>query len=391
MKPLHYLLQPRSPLVFGTGRPLEFGMGGETLSFPYPATVAGALRAAHEVASGRAANAFATNGLSLTQLALARFDWLDPDSAPELLLPRPADAVYIAGSMCRLQPTAMPPDCWTDLPDGLRMLGIVGDSDDLKGKPDSAPAWWTSDQWGRWIADADDACKSEPPYAGPADTRPDTRTHVVMDPLGRGSVDGGLFRTTGRDFGPAEGGTMGHALAVTTEMSIRDAPDGQIVSLDGQARRLGGEGRFVRIESLAEDRFRLPPVPDGLKLATRVRFILTTPAVFPGNGWYPDCLSTLQGAAGAGPRIAGRIPLEDGDMEIVLVAAAISRAQSWSGWTATKNQLQGGPGRPYRVVPAGSVYWFDVAKGDAPRLWRRSLCDPAWAADGWGHGLVGMA
>ena len=39
------LLHPTAPLVFGTGKPLDFGIGGDTLPFPYPATVAGALRA----------------------------------------------------------------------------------------------------------------------------------------------------------------------------------------------------------------------------------------------------------------------------------------------------------------------------------------------------------
>lgn len=387
----HYLLHPRAPLVFGTGKPLDFGLGGDSLAFPFPATVAGALRAAYSAANGQTPDPFATiDGLQLRQIALARFDWLQPDKPATLLLPRPADAVYINQKMLHLAPQPSPAHSWTDLAPGLQLLALQGENEDKKGKPDTAPAWWSAHDYSLWLADP--KSQTQPIISAP-DTQADERTHVVIDPHGKGAVTGGLFRSTGRDFGPSpqnnpSEATHGYALVISTQ---------EPQSLDGITRRLGGEGRFVRFEKQSAA-LQEPAQPEGLDKATRVRFVLTTPAVFPDQGWHPDALAYDPSTN----TIHGNLTINGKAIPAQLLAAAITRAQSYSGWQPatdndpnTAHQGQPGPGRPWRVVPAGSVYWLQVSKGDAPALWGQSLCADGphgqWHTNGWGRGFVGLA
>lgn len=390
MNTAHYLLHPRAPLVFGTGKPLDFGLGGDTLNFPYPSTVAGALRATHSAQQGGVPDPYADiQDLQLHQMALARFNWLHPEEVPTLLLPRPADAVYLNQKMLHLTPQPLAADSWTDLPKGLQVLTLQGNDEDKKGKPDPAPTWWNTTDYSRWLAKPSAMAKH--PVLNDHDTLPDERTHVVIDPHGKGAVTGGLFRSTGRDFGPHHAShqgehahqkaSHGYALAIRTQ-----GPQ----SLHGLTRRLGGEGRFVRFEQCAPQHlWSSATPPQGLDKATHIRFILTTPAVFPEKGWHPDTLAYNP----ATNTIDGTLHIGGRAISVQLLAAAINRAQSYSGWPMGSDGRPG-PGRPWRVVPAGSVYWLQVQAGDAPALWEQSLCantqHDRWQDNGWGRGLVGL-
>jgi hypothetical protein len=377
-QPGEYLLHPTAPLVFGTGRPLDFGLGGETLAFPYPATVAGALRAAVQAARGRAPDPFAEpDSLQLNWLTLAR---LQPGIEP--LFPRPADAVHLGGKRSRLQPQPMPADVYLDLPAGLDRLCL--DVDAGEGKPDEAPAWWSAGEMEAWLLAP--GARQPGPYPGgdrgPIDA---PRMHNVIDPLGRGTIEGGLFRSTGLDFA----GRSGYALAVSCTA----------LDLDGAARRLGSEGRFARLEASPLLLLRKAPasLAQALAGARRFRCVLVTPAIFEQGGWRPDWIG--QQGAGREATLLGDWPA-DGTAPTVaglrLVAAAIQRAQSWSGWQPAGQGQPAGPGRAWRVVPAGSVFWFELAEGasvqgGAAALWGRSLCTGHWQRDGWGRCLIGTA
>jgi CRISPR-associated protein (Cas_Cmr3) len=111
---------------------------------------------------------------------------------------------------------------------------------------------------------------------------------------------------------------------------------------------------------------------------------LTTPAIFDVNGWYPDAFNNAADTFTA---------LLHG-VCVTLTAAAIARAQHYSGWVKHEGKI--GPGQPHRVVPAGSVFWFTLANGSQSKgfideLHDKGLCTGAWQADGWGMGLVGAA
>ncbi len=380
-----YLLHPRAPLVFGTGRPTDFGIAGSSLSFPFPSTIAGAMRAAHEVKHGRAANPFSVGKVDLEWVSLARFDYLNDAKGFELLVPRPADSVSLNGKLFRLAPQTVPDQAVCDLPAGLQVPAIAdAKQEELKGKPDEQSAWWTAARMSSWLADPAAACKQQ--GAPCDDTLPDTRAHVVMQLQGKGAKEGQLFRTTGRDFAPRKGSSTGLALLARVSRKA-----GEAASLHGEVRRVGGEGRFVRIEAAGSP--GLPMCP-GLSRARIARFVLLTPALFEKHGWYPDFMQQILDSAGT-THIEGKLS-PPGKQPVVLriVAAAISRAQSYSGWQARRDDSGSqvaGPGQPWRVVPAGSVYWFEVLSGNAADLWMQSLCVDRWRQDGWGVGMVGVA
>jgi CRISPR-associated protein Cmr3 len=175
------------------------------------------------------------------------------------------------------------------------------------------------------------------------------------------------------DFGPREH-CGGYALAV---MCRKDG-------LNDLARRLGGEGRFVRFEAI--DKLPLLGQPQTRAAIKRVRFVLVTPAIFPQGGWRPCWMSEMKDANGD-VALKGTVP--GTQVQVRLRAAAIGRAQSYSGWQ--RDGGGGGPGRPWRVVPSGSVYWFDIEGGSADALWLHSLCQDNWLRDGWGYGVLGLA
>jgi len=373
--PGEYLLHATAPLVLGTGRPLDFGLGGETLDFPFPATVAGALRAALQVAGGHPPDPFVDpDSVSLHWLTLMR-QW----PTPEPLFARPADAAYLGGRLMRLAPEPVASDTHTDLPAGLQGLALPTDA--AHAKPDPAPSWWTAAELSAWLCDPGASQLLGPYPVGDPGPKAVRRTHVVIDPGGRGAVEGGLFRSTGIELG----GPSGYSLAVSCDAH----------GLHGAARRLGGEGRFVRFEAAPTPAMRTPPdaVRRALNEAVRVRVLLVTPAVFESGGWHPDWLSPR--GSGAGQQLHGDWPGEADHSEsagLTLVAAAISRAQSYSGWQPAQAGQPAGPGRAWRVVPAGSVYWFDLPAGaNALSLWGRSLCTGQWLRDGWGRCVVGTA
>lgn len=380
-----YLLHPRAPLVFGMGKPLDFGLGGDSLNFPCPTTVAAALRAAHSSKTDSNADPYATiEGLQLQQLALARFNWLNASEPTTLMLPRPADVVYLNGRMLSLRPTPTPDGCWTDLAPGLLQLALQGNAEDKKGKPDPAPAWWAANDYCKWL---EGSSKNDcTPFSSPGDLSTDNRTHVVIDPEGKGAVQSGLFRSSGRDFGADAASTTAsgsHGFAIA--LSVKEPQ-----SLHGEIRRLGGEGRFVRFEACKNDvLWQSLKQPEGLDKAELIRCVLTTPAVFEQKGWHPDTL----GFDEKSQTICGDLTIQGESSRVQLLAAAISRSMSYSGWQKDA-QGKGGPGRPWRVVPAGSVYWLRVKAGDAPKLWGQSLCSNTehapWLDNGWGRSLVGL-
>jgi CRISPR-associated protein Cmr3 len=362
-----YLLHPRSPLVFGTGKPLDFGLGGDSLSFPFPSTVAGAVRAAAEVKAGRAADPYrGREHVAIGPTLLVRLNDARLKGAVALL-PRPADAVYIGGHVVPLKPRPVPADQFTDLPDGLQMLALEPSRADVSAKPDEGPPWWTADEFSAWLESARESDASRlKGDKGPACA---ARTHVVIERFGKGAQEKGLFRTTGQDFGP-RGQHGEYAILVHCTCC----------GLEDSARRLGGEGRFVRFS--AGQGVSLPSAPGAAKSAGSIRFVLITPAIFEKGGWRPDWLQTSdRGLSGAVPGT---------DIVVTLTAAAIPRAQSYSGWQCD-SEGRAGPGRPWRVVPAGSVYWFDIVSGSAERLHLHSLCAPNWQRDGWGYGVIGAA
>ncbi|MGB5686218.1 MAG: type III-B CRISPR module-associated Cmr3 family protein, partial [Candidatus Electrothrix sp.] len=137
-----YLFDPKSPLVFRTGRPFDQAGDPVSLDFPLPSTLAGACR----TAIGDADNMdFSKDGHTLKKIPvhgpLAAQIMKDGPAQP--LFPKPADAVYmrqdnddkkgedtqedkVKTNILQLRPQLdlVDQDTWSDLPETLTPVGL---------------------------------------------------------------------------------------------------------------------------------------------------------------------------------------------------------------------------------------------------------------------------
>ncbi len=115
--------------------------------------------------------------------------------------------------------------------------------------------------------------------------------------------------------------------------------------------RFGGDGRGATLQTVPKK--DLLPVPDWrcIEQDCRFRLVLATPGLF-ADGWrLPglDADNHWHGPNGCTAR---------------LVAAAVNRADTVSGWDLAKWQ----PKPAQRIAPVGSVYWFDDFQGKTEAL-----------------------
>lgn len=164
----------------------------------------------------------------------------------------------------------------------------------------------------------------------------ETRVGVAVQE-GAGTVrDGALFST--------EVVNLKHGIGFCARVF---GTDGQLPR-DGLLR-LGGDGRAVTIHACALDTTRVPYLAEG----QRFKLVLTSPGLF-ADGWRPS--GTLR--ENDQWRWRGR------DCSAELVAAAVPRAETVSGW----DLAQWAPKPAQKVAPTGSVYWFENFQGDPVEL-----------------------
>ena len=164
---------------------------------------------------------------------------------------------------------------------------------------------------------------------------------------------------------PPLGETKRLALAVRTELSVRVGWE-----------HLGGESRVVRWSSLDAEFPACPTVvKDAIKQHKLCRLILLTPAVF-ADGYLP----------------AGR-QFSFGGVRATVVAAAVNRYQTVSGWDYDK-QL---PKPTRRLAPAGSVYFLsldgdeDAVNQFIDAVWMHNISDDEQdRSDGFGLAVLGV-
>ncbi len=387
--PSCYFIAPKAPLVFRRGQPFGTADRAETLPFPLPAAVAGALRGAwgeHQAKNygSEEAKAFRALGVAGPLLARRALD----GSRLTLFFPKPADAVYescgeIAFKLRRLQPLALQAGEGTDLPAGVQLVQVRHSSPQ---KPVSGPAFWTLDLLTRWLAhDFESPPLAEKPLGiaeiGIGELPLETRTHVNHDPARHAARTGYLFQTTGLDFGPrrcaTDRGWDRHEYGLFTYSEIAVPPTFHTV---------GGRSRLAYLEPYPPALWpRCPPsLAQALRRSRGVRLVLATPAVFE-HGWRPAWLQwergQTEGWRGQPPGLS---------LTLELKALALDRWQPASNWDA----LTRGPTSIRRLVPAGAVYWFEIVGGiaaDLAKLWLAPLSDDEQARrDGFGLAVPGV-
>lgn len=329
----------RSNRLFGAA-----GSHGEALVPPWPSVAGGALRS-RMMADDPALDAALLQDPERFRLVAFHLARRLGDGRIETLHALPADLVVQAGMTgdgaltllaMRPQPTAAGLQSSAPLP----MLPVLRQTERRKAE---SGFWLSEAGWLRYLQGLLPAPDQLVHASELWDI--DTRIGIGLDATARRADDGKLFTSQAIAFRQHMGFLAG---AVTDNLPA----DGLL--------RFGGDGRGARIGAAA------PPAIDVFAPETGGRFklVLTTPGIF-SRGWLP-------------PGLDGENRLQlSGDTSARLASAAIGRAAVISGWDLAGHR----PKPAQRVVPAGSVYWFDDFQGD-PQALRKLSATGLWSLPG---------
>lgn len=331
-------------LLFRDGRPFDATPGGVAsgLRVPFPSTLAGFVRTQAGQATGDYGKArtieFAGPLLCLNG---------------EPHFPAPADIVIHRDNqslrLMPLRPFAPAEGSGCDNPGGMLPLRVTGDV-----KPEAGYDWWRANAMFQWLADELPDVSDLARGLGP---EMDERVHIAMDAQKGTTQEGALFTTSMVAF---ELNRKGEHIEYSYLCRLSE-PEGVAAPLGPGL--LGGEQRIGLIESTTVQWPEYPvDLAAKLKVAKHVRLVLATPAIFE-CGWLPQWLDRTT-KTGSPPGLKG--------VKLKLVSAAIPRRQAVSGW-----EMEGKRPKPVRwLVPAGSVYFFDVVEGDPGLLATRKWLEP---------------
>lgn len=389
----HYIaITPRDPLIARDGRPFGADAGNRmrSLDWLYPSVVAGSLRTLLGKQSGAGFDADTVGRLKALEVSGPL-----PVVDTRLFLPRPLDCLVREEEGRRdcyaVRPVQLDDSEGCDLPQGLRPA-LLPDEVVEEFKPADIRAFWSLSKTVEWLRNPEGRDFPVPPSGDDRTHREqgnflgapskDIRTHVKMSRNTGAGEEGQLFSTTGLDFS-LKGSTQPLRMAIRVEgdEAFRDVLD----TLDA-VHPLGGERRLAHWQVTDGTRISWespPEIQAVLSGSRRIRLVLATPAIFSG-GWKPGWISSGAHALEGAP-VAANVRLR-------LVSAVIARWQPLSGWSLEKGTT--GPKPIRRMVPAGSVYFFEVTEGDGADLaacWLKSVCDAEQdRRDGFGLALWGI-
>jgi len=368
-----WTLIPRDPLIFRDGRPFNANAGAraKSLPFPFPSTIAGAVRTllgtdpvTGDFDKTRIAELLEVQirGPLLVELDQDGqiTDWLFPAPADALILKHTDPEEKRKARRLQILPVKLPNDSQTDLSELNSELSLVGllKPGREKGKPHpNAPRYWRKDVFETWLKNPrnGEITLAEIGHHGPAF---ESRMHVsIASETGTG-VPGALFQTSGLEFVQRE----------TDDREIypklKDAKSLALVVETGAALKpglgfLGGERRVVQWQPSKNS---LPACPDDVrkKIMTKgtCRLMLLTPAIFE-HGYKPHWILKQHG------------------VQATVMAAAVQRYQTVSGWDYKERK----PKATRRLAPAGSVYYLkldgrpDNINDFVNSLWMQNISD----------------
>lgn len=386
-------VMPHDPLIVRDGRPFgveKFGFGNKarSLDWPYPSVLAGGLRTLlGKMLAPEKERPFDNVNL-LSRLKAISVAGPLPMVGRELFLPAPHDVVaYEQGQVRKsmtLRPRSLHEGEGCDLPHpGLWPVEVTKDI-----KPAKMPAFWSRTCIISWLAQDDPADfeMTESLGAFPKEER----VHVQINPETHTSAEGLLFSTQGlaiTAFDIPENKERRRNKQIGVRLAVLVASDDpQVQSMISELKALhplGGERRLAEFESQEDgSSWQCPTVvSQALEGASAVRMVLAAPAIFSG-GWLPGWLDskTLEGTP---PNCNTRLRLR---------GACVERWRPISGWSLEKGQF--GPKPLRRLVPVGSVYFFEVLSGspkELANLWLKPVSDNEQdRTDGFGLSLWGV-
>ncbi|MBE3584335.1 MAG: type III-B CRISPR module-associated protein Cmr3 [Limnochordaceae bacterium] len=390
-------ISPHDPLVIRDGRP--FSAGGEganrarSLDWPYPSTVSGAIRnlVGHIAAQNGLVNGNPFRNPNFVD-RLKNIAVCGPLACKNdrLYVPAPRDGLAFAATnsgeqtgrekqqgkageleWVRLRPAQLRPGEGCDLPYSGILSPILVPRQE---KPARMPAFWSIADAVQWLANDGEAADVPGPREVLDGFDREERIHVRIDPQTQTADDSQLFSTQGLIF------PFGTGLVALVDPG--EAALNELITNLQILHPLGGERRLAYFAVQPTDsRWQSPrEIQTVLLRATGVRMQLATPAIF-SRGWLPGWLdpTTLEGA-----------PPGVSEVRLRLRGACVERWRPVSGWDLERHR----PKPLRRVVPAGSVYFFEVVGGSPERLadvWLRPVADSEQdRRDGFGLALWGV-
>ena len=387
-------INPIDPLIARDGRPFIAGGQMKSLDWFYPSTVAGSLRTLlGKKKDGKFPPALVEK-LKNTRVAgpfPCIHNKLYFPSPKDMILREAGDSIYAHALLPQDHPKGV--SCiMPDAPAGLKPVYMNNPPND-DFKPERPPLFWSQDVIFKWLAGDSGACFSSVyrkdlpgglliDQSGKAlefipDIPQDHRFHVKIDPDKNAAEEHMLFKTASLVFDKK------------MSASIRVEPDPELadtLSKDLGIHPLGGERRPAYWQMADTGSSGLWECPKSLKStlqnARYLKLMLATPAIFQ-NGWYPGWID----ADGLG------LPISDSSVRLKLISACVDRWLPISGFSLEDGNW--GPKPVCRMVPAGSVYFFEVQEGNADELiaktWLQSVSDhEVHKADGFGLALWGV-
>ncbi len=368
------LVIPRDALIFRDGKPFTAvpGERSKSLPFPYPSTLAGAIRTRQGT---KPDGEFDKNQIADLMKISVRgpiLVVLDEDNKiSNWYFPAPADALIVleedTPTRYALAPLDISSNRVSNVDENLKLIGAI---ENIKAKPISKPPlYWTWEALRKWLLEPTPKEVVDSETLGIHGPARDTRTHVSIEPSTQTALPGALFQTSGMEFtqlkrkeqfSPPLKDARRLALAVETEATFSNS-----------VGFLGGERRIINWESSDE---RLPDCPQDIKGKIKesghCRLVLATPAYFEEGYLSKDF------------EIKNKVKVQ---------AVALPRYQTISGWDYDVQK----PKPTRRLVPAGSVYFIkfedkSLIENFVNKVWLHSISDDEQSQrDGFGLALLG--
>ena len=325
----------------------DAGSFGESLIPPWPSVAAGALRSAVLAAKGVDLVAFAESKLVDPELGTP----LNPgaftlhgfqlarkviNGTVQRLYPMPADWVASVNpdnqvvSIKALRPMAIHPALTAS-----NSLPLVPLLTEMTRRKAESGMFLSEAGWASYLLDK----------VAPAHVLVKTADLWRLDPR----VGIGMNAITGS----VEDGKLFTAQAIAFSKGVGFVADTKGVNLGGvRLLRFGGDGRGATCHPVTQP--AAPANYAAFAKARRMKLVLTAPALF-ASGWLPD---------GVVCNDSGAYILTAPGIKATLVCAAVPRLEIASGWDLARRT----PKAAERVVPTGSVYWFDALEASAEAL-----------------------
>lgn len=360
---MSWMVDAKSPLVFGDGRSIGNIGGVRSLELPWPSTLSGMVRT---LAGTNENSGFDTTEIARVKQIAVQGPWLYSLTEQQAYFVMPKDMVwnrvdsgnqYTVTQLVCAQTNTKFPDGIVDTP----MTYMVFPSQELpEGKISGGPSFCSENQLTEWLLQPQNKTVSAS-SAGVWGLLHDERTHVAIEWESKTARDGDLFSTDGVLL----------QLSTHQEFAIGFTTDTR--DLDRWKDKpcfLGGERRVSYLRH--SDRAYSPSAELIEKLMQQNvwRVVFVTSGLFE-EGACPDALCGQQ-----------------------ILSYIVGRPQSISGWDY---ELKG-PKPSRRMVPAGSVYWIDVSQlsteekqGLLTNYWMKSSAtNEQYRLDGFGIIVFGV-